>query len=285
MILSTQTHYTGRAFGVKEAVRMIAAAGFDAADLSLFYEDPVAPLFGDDYVFEARELKKTAEACGVYFNQSHAPFPTLKENDEDYNAVTFPRVERAVRVAGLCGAKSIIVHPVYFSDACLERNTEMYLRLAPAAREAGIRIAIENMWGRDNRRGVICKNVCSDAPSLLSQWEALPKDVFTVCLDVGHVGLVGEYEAETIRALGSEALTCVHIHDNDYVHDSHTAPFTMKLPWKDIAAAFAEIGYRGDITLEADDFLGGMPPRLYPAGLAFLQAAGRELIQMIGECV
>jgi sugar phosphate isomerase/epimerase len=110
---------------------------------------------------------------------------------------------------------------------------------------------------------------------------ALDPEWFTVCLDIGHIGLVGDYEKDTILALGAEKLTCVHVHDNDYLHDLHIAPFTGKLPWNDICSAFAQIGYNGDLTLEADQFLSKIPRALYPSALRFMHDAGRELIRMI----
>ena len=283
MVLSTQTHYAAKTFGLPKAIDMIADAGFDALDLSMFYEQQIAWIFEDGYKEPLNRALQRAKNRGLFFNQAHAPFPTLKENDPEYNKINLPRVIRAIEAAGAVGAKNVIVHPVAYSEAQTERNVEMYTSLAPVARENGVKIAIENMWGRDPRRGVICKNVCSDAEGLLELFHLLPSDCFTVCLDLGHIGLVGDYEAPTIRALGADALTCVHVHDNDYKHDAHTAPFLMDLPWKEIANAFADIGYRGDITLEADDFLRPLPPTLYAAGLSFMHAAGRELIRMIGE--
>ena len=283
MILSTQTHAAAAAFGFEEAVKMIAQAGFDALDMSMFYADDTKWMFEPGFETRIRQGKALAEACGVYFNQAHAPFPTIKANDEAYNRENLPRVIRSIEIAGMLGVKNIVVHPVVFPENQKENNIKMYTDLLPYAKRVGVKIALENMWGRDHRRGVICKNVCSDAAELADYADALPREYFTVCLDIGHIGLVGDYEAPTIEALGADRLTCVHVHDNDYIHDSHVCPFTMDLPWKEIAAAFAKIGYRGDITLEADDFLFRLPTTLYASGLKFMHDAGRELIRMIEE--
>ena len=160
----------------------------------------------------------------------------------------------------------------------------LYNSLLPYAKEAGVKIAVENMWGRDSRSGVIVPNVCSTARELADYVDSLDPEWFTVCLDIGHIGLVHEYEAPFIRELGGRRLTCVHIHDNDYIKDLHICPFWGKLPWDEIAQAFADIDYSGDITLEADDaLLRNMPLELYPACLKFMEQAGRHLIKMIRE--
>ena len=284
MKLSTQTDALCRYYPQETAVQMIAEAGFDAVDLSMFEGDGTRWIFEDGFEGRMKGLLAVANANGVYFNQAHAPFPSYVVGNEEYNAHIRPKLIRSIEVAGLAGVKNIVIHPVVFPARQKEQNLQMYNELLPVAKRAGVKIAIENMWGRDSRSGVIVPNVCSAADELADYVDSLDPDWFTVCLDIGHVGLVHEYETPFIRTLGAKRLTCVHIHDNDYIHDSHTCPFTGELPWNEIASAFAEIGYRGDITLEADNFLAKkLPLRLYPAGLRFMAAAGRELIRMIEE--
>ena len=284
MILSTQTSAAANRFPHETAVQMIAEAGFDAIDLSMFDNESNRWIFEDGFETRVKALLAVAEQSGVFFNQAHAPFPSYIVGNEEYNRRIRPMLLRSIEVAGLLGAKNIIVHPVVFPERQKERNLEMYNELLPTAKRAGVKIALENMWGRDDRSGIIVPNVCSVAEELADYADGLDPEWFTVCLDIGHVGLVREYEAPFIRTLGAKRLTCVHIHDNDYIHDTHTCPFTGKLPWNEIAAAFAQIGYTGDITLEADNFLNhNLPLTLYPAGLRFMAAAGRELIRMIEE--
>ncbi len=284
MILSTQTDAAAQKFPHETAVQMIAEAGFDALDFSMFDNEPNRWLFEDGFENRLKAILAVAKQCGVFFNQAHAPFPSYVVGNEEYNRRIRPMLLRSIEAAGILGVKNIVVHPVVFPERKKERNLEMYNELLPAAKSAGVKIALENMWGRDRRNETIVPNVCSVAEELADYADSLDPDWFTVCLDIGHVGLVHEYEAPFIRTLGAKRMTCVHIHDNDYIHDSHTCPFTGKLPWNEIAAAFAEIGYTGDITLEADNFLlKNLPLTLYPAGLRFMAAAGRELIRMIEE--
>ena len=284
MILSTQTDAAAQMFPHETAVQMIAEAGFDALDFSMFDNEPNRWIYEDGFENRLKAILAVAKQCGVFFNQAHAPFPSCVVGNEEYNRRIRPMLLRSIEAAGLLGVKNIVIHPVVFPERKKERNLEMYNELLPTAKRAGVKIALENMWGHDRRSETIVPNVCSVAEELADYADSLDPDWFTVCLDIGHVGLVHEYEAPFIRTLGAKRLTCVHIHDNDYIHDSHTCPFTGKLPWNEIAAAFAEIGYTGDITLEADNFLlKNLPLTLYPAGLRFMAAAGRELIRMIEE--
>lgn len=283
MILSTQTDLTAAMFGPEKTVELIAQAGFDAIDLSMFEGESTAWIYSDGFERRSKALVKLAEENGVYFNQAHAPFPSYRVGNEEYNEKIRPMLIRSIEVAGLIGAKNIVVHPVFFPENKKENNLKMYNELLPTAKKAGVKIALENMWGRDPRMRTIVANVCSTAQELSEYVDALDPDWFTVCLDIGHIGLIREYEAPFIRALGAERLTCVHIHDNNYLEDQHISPFLGKLPWDEITKAFAEIGYKGDLTLESDNFLKYMPASMYPAGLKFMEAAGRELIRMIEE--
>ena len=282
MLLSTQTDVTASRFGQAEAVRLIAAAGFDAADISMFDDKWNRWMYYDGFEPLVMEVKRAAKESGIVLNQAHAPFPTMKDGDEAFNEMRMAQVKRAIEIAGMLGVRNIIVHPVVFQKQMKKKNLDMYHELEPVARKAGVKIALENMWGWDNRRNIICKNVCSDAKGLAEYYDALDPDVFTVCLDIGHIGLVGDYEAPTIRSLGAKRLTCLHVHDTDYRNDLHTLPYCGRLPWQEIMAALGEIGYTGDLTFEADNFIKPMPDTLIPAALRYMHDVGRQLIRMTG---
>ena len=116
MILSTQTHVAAERFGDVGAVRVIAQAGFDAIDFSMFEDYNAQYLFSDGYKEYIAQVKAAADECGVYFNQAHAPFPSYRVGDEEYNKMIFPRLIRAIEIAGLLGVKNIIVHPVFVAE-------------------------------------------------------------------------------------------------------------------------------------------------------------------------
>lgn len=282
MLLSTQTDVTARDFGLAEAVRMIAAAGFDAADISMFDDDWNQWMYSDGFEPPVMEVKRAAKEAGIVLNQAHAPFPTMKDGDATFNEKRMAQVKRSIEIAGMLDVRNIVVHPVVFKRQMKKKNLDMYRELEPVARKAGVKIALENMWGWDGRRDIICKNVCSDAAGLADYADALDPDVFTVCLDIGHIGLVGDYEVPTIKKLGAKRLTCLHVHDTDYRNDLHTLPYCGRLPWQEIMAALGEIGYTGDLTFEADNFIKHMPKTMIPTALRYMHDVGRQLIRMTG---
>ena len=287
MLISTQTDASRRFSpeGTIEAVKLIAAAGFDAFDLTQFgkaMEDPFFSPGREEYI---DRIKKTAEECGIVCNQSHAPFPSLTKDDPknaDYAAPMFDLVSMAIENAGRLGAKCIVVHSMKHIP---RRGNEQYMRdlnldyfrsLAPVAKKAGTKIAIENLFERDQKRHCFMDGPCSDPYETCEWLDILGDDAFTACLDVGHATLSGREPDELVRVLG-DRLGALHIQDNDYLEDRHTMPFTGMIKWENLCRALAEVGYKGDFTFESDRSLTNLPQGLLPAGLRYLYETGSYL--------
>ena len=112
MLLSTGTSCLGKILSYKEAVKIIAKAGFDAYDISLddLSRDEEDIFNRDDYLDIAMELKETANSLNVKCNQAHAPFPSSEGKPERDNFI-FEKIVRAMEIASLLGAEIIVVHP------------------------------------------------------------------------------------------------------------------------------------------------------------------------------
>lgn len=288
MILSTQTDYLGRKFGEERAIDIIADAGFDAVDLTLFgMKDDASVFCSEGYKEYARKLKANAQSRGLFFNQAHAPFPCSKF-DDDYNAMMFERLIRSIEIAGIVGVKCVVVHPMHHlpylenAEKLKDMNMDFYRSLAPYAKEAGVKIALENMWQRNQETKQIVPSACSRTKEFADWIDTLNDDCFTACLDLGHCGLYGFDAAEMIKGLG-DRLGALHVHDNDYQGDQHTAPYLGKMHWDTICDALAKIDYKGDLTLEADNFFNHFNEALAPDVTKFLCSIGRNLIDRIED--
>ena len=288
MILSTQTDYIGRNLGDLAAVEILADAGFDALDYTMFTMREDACLLNTDaYKAHIAALRAAADARGIPFRQAHAPFPSSK-SDAAYNAVAYDRILRSIEIAGMLGAKIIVVHPMhhlpYDANAAELKamNMDFYRSLAPYAKAAGVKIALENMWQRDADKKIV-PSACSRTREFVDWLDTLADDTFTACLDLGHCGLYGFDAAEVIKGLGKARLGALHVHDNDYQSDMHTIPFGGKMHWDTITDALVQIGYAGDFTLEADNFYAPFGAELAPAAAKMLAAVGRRLIAVMEE--
>jgi len=285
MILATQTLLLSNKLGDLAAVRMLSEAGFDALDYTMV-ENILQldhPLRQSDYQAYANELRKEADRIGISFNQAHAPFPVYIDQDLAYNQMIQPLVERSIEVAGILGAKSIVVHPIDSPGEERQKalNLSFFENLQPLCVRYGIKIALENMWSYDRSKKKFLPNVCSTGDMFVEYLNMLDPRYFTACLDLGHCGLVGEDAAQMVRQLGHDRLTALHVHDNDFTDDRHAIPFWGQMDWHAITQALADIRYSGDLTFEVDKSLTRIPNTLIPNMMSYLQATGRHLIQMI----
>lgn len=289
MLLVTQTRELSARYGDCEAIRMLAEAGYDALDYSMFCmtEASGSRLLSDGWREEMTELRALAESLGVPFVQGHAPHTFSDHSEEAWRGENFPRLLRSIEIAGALGIENLVIHPIHHLDYRKNRellhewNMRFYRRLLPYAKDAGVRICLENMWQRDRRRGnIISDDTCSAAEELAAWVDELNDPSFGVCLDIGHCGLVGRDAEESVSTLGGR-LTVLHVHDNDFVSDDHTLPYLGKADWDAILAALAGVGYRGNLTFEADRFLTHIPDALIPAALRFMVATGRHMIEKI----
>ena len=286
MILSTQTDILSGRYGDIKAVEMIAKAGFDAIDYSMFPLSTVQehPTLSPNYKKYALVLKEVASNNGVFFNQAHAPFPSYKEDDAAYSKEIKARIIRSIEFCGILGVKQICIHPVTFRNEEQKEfdfNLSFYRSLVPYAKAAGIKIAIENMFWRDKSAHTIRAGACGTSYKMVRLFESLDPECFTCLLDIGHCGLVGEDAVHFINALGARRLGALHVHDNDFKNDMHTLPFTRNLNWQEITEALKNIKYKGEFTFEADMFLAPLPDESIPDALKLMHSVGRQLISMI----
>ena len=284
MRYSTQTLALSKKYGIKYAISSILDAGFTAIDLTMSYgEEKIA--LGEDYISLAGELRSMAEDRGAVFNQAHAPFGG---GVDFYLENTVPTLPRIFDFAARLGAECIVVHPIALPPhkeryaECFERNLELYTRLAPYARRAGIKIAIENMWERERGTEKIIPAACADPKEQAALFDALSDpETFTVCLDVGHTALTGFSPEESIRVLENR-LGATHIHDTDLVTDTHTIIGGGRLSWDSIARALGEVNYTGYLTLECDKgYLKDVTKESAPHLLTDLREAAAHLAEKV----
>ena len=286
MKISTEIYSCARHVGEHKAVELIAKAGFDAWDFSMFdmcrwdYSRSVAiesnhPLKGNDYLKFARELKQIGLDNGIECNQSHAPFPV-------YSPVVRSYLKRAIECTAEAGGKICIIHPDNNKSA--EENAEMYQELLPFAKECGVKIATENMWNWDNEKNQASKAACSHHDDFCKHVDVVNDEFLVACLDLGHAEMKGldTTAPQMIRSL-DKRLQALHIHDNDRWHDSHQIPFSMEMDWVAIAKALKDINYQGYLTLEADQYLNKFNSDNVFEGVCDLAKSARRLEQLIKE--
>ena len=177
-----------------------------------------------------------------------------------------------------------MVHPKHHlhwtthSEELKELNRAFYTSLLPSCREYGIRVAVENMWQQNRYGKGIIDSACSRPDEFAAYMEMLDPEWFVACLDIGHCTVTNHRPEDLIRTLGKKHLHVLHIHDTDGKADLHTLPFqSTATDWGAVTDALAEIGYEGELTLEADNFHGRIPAGLLQPTLNYMASVARYL--------
>ena len=288
MLLSVSTSPINTRLSDRDAIRIIHEAGFDAYDMSLtkmmYNKDDV--FNGDNYIEEATALREYADGLGIVCNQAHAPYHSSC-GEPKRDAEIFNLIVRSMEIASILGAKIIVVHPKQhlkyadYAEELFNLNVEFYRNLAVYAEKFGIKVAVENMWQDNTKTHAIVDSTCSRSWEFRKYVDAIDSEWVVACLDIGHVSLVDADITEFIHTLGKDRLKALHVHDTDYVDDSHTLPFIEKLDYDAIAKTLGEVGYEGDFTYEANSFFVNKPIELLPASYKFACEIGRYLINEI----
>lgn len=286
MKTSTEIGSAAKMIGEEKAVELVAKAGFDGWDISMF---PMAAIdyatgtwaygehpLGKNALAFARQLRKIGLDNGIVCNQSHAPFPSIWPDTKDV-------LLRAIECTAEAGGQICIIHPNNYRSA--EENAEMFLALLPFAKEHHVKIATENMWNWNAEAHCAAPAACSDPVSFLAHLNAVSDEYLVACLDVGHAEMagLGTSAVEMIHALGSH-LQALHLHDTNRRGDNHQIPFSMQIDFAAIVRALREIDYAGWFTLEADTYLrSAYTPETIFQGIRNLSKAARRLAKLYDE--
>ncbi len=303
MFISTEIDSFKKYGSNREIIKMLKDAGFEAYDFSTFLWTKEAFIYDDDYLEQAKALREYADEIGIACNQMHAPFPTrhpfnnpgyakyLYESialrsgkpfpvtcdaEAEYDGLLKVLITRALEIAQVLGAKICVVHPHNAFSA--EQNLQIYREFEPIARRTGVKIALENMWCWAAGSPHATAAACSNHEDFAKHLSLLPEDVFVACLDIGHAEMEGlETSAvQMIKTLGNR-LQCLHIHDNDKLHDSHELACSGKIDFDAICKALKEAGYEGDLTMEADRYAIRYDPSFFPKAARFMYDIGDYL--------
>ena len=265
-------------YGLKKMIDVLVDCGYNGADFNFDITEYGGGKYDKEFYLD---IKNYADKKEFSFFQAHAPFPSSFSSVIE-NEKRFDEIVTSMRNASFLGAPMIVVHPCYHLENAtyqenFDYNLNFYKRLAPFAKEYGIKIAIENIPVD------YPNNACDSANKINAIYDNLNQpEIFTVCFDVGHSMLSTKNPAEEIKKLGYR-IGCTHIHDNNGVVDAHTLPYSGIIDWKSVMKAFADIDYKGELNYEASLFFKNVPIELRVDSLKYMAKVGRYLINLFED--
>lgn len=288
MIVSINTSFSvslRKKLGEEKLIPLIAAAGFDAIELSLDQlSDPDSVWNREGHKEYALKLKAAAQESGIRFNQAHAPsqFDWMARDTDVLNAMVYPTMEKAFDICAILEIPLMVVEPLTHPMALglpsrrVSWNTTYFTKLVQMGQEHGVKVAMKNLV-----------RTFETAAELNGIIDTVGADKLFVCVDPGHCNLSAEKAPAMLRNLGGK-VQALHLNGNHGDYNQHTIPGIDQLNWQEILEALADINYSGDLTFQisehetgALDNKHGFDEDFLPIVLEFAAASGKHLAQRL----
>lgn len=258
--------------GFEKGYSYIREAGFTAIDWNLDHAWKYADLIDGSYRGKSileQPLEKVIEYYaeelamirknGLKISQAHAPFPAYIPGRPDVLEYAIEIYIRLIEYCDYAGCENLIVHGISLDEKDTENtfesieklNMHLYESLIPTLLRCNVTVCLENLmiW---TSRGII-EGTCTDPAQAVSYIDRLNaragREVFGLCLDIGHLNIAKKDFRTYIPALGKRIKT-LHIHDNNGMDDLHMSPFTGNINWAEFCDLLHQIGYEHDLDFE-----------------------------------
>lgn len=221
---------------LEEQVPLLREVGFEAFFCEWAPGADVAP------------LGRAADEYGMIFQSIHAPFVLMHSMwyRTEHTDTALAQLLECVRVCAGNQVPMMVVHP--FIGFTLHEPTPLglanYERVAKAARELGVQIALENTEGEEY------------LAALMDHFKGWDNVGF--CLDTGHELCYNK--GKDMLALYGDRLIATHLNDNlgirdcggeiTFLDDLHLLPFDGVADWEDIARRLNRCAYDGILSFE-----------------------------------
>ena len=267
---------------VETQMQRMVDGGFRHLDMNFWdwSHDEASPFEKPDWRDWVKGIGEAAQRMGVVFTQAHAHVYNIYAQDTD--APHEEQIRRSIEGAGMLNIPWIVLHPSQRPDyelpgsheKMIAENAEYFRRHAERAAKWGVGLALENMR--------IPKNGLDTAEKLCELIDRVDMPNVGACWDMGHANLAGVDQAASLRFIGKR-LHAVHIADNDGRTDLYTIPYNGTIEWAPIIAVLKEIGYDGDFTFEAHNFVRHMPESCKAAAVRLMYEIGRNACDQRGK--
>ncbi len=241
MNIVTTTSVFPKEYPSQEALKRLCRIGYTVLDMAFDYCSYAGhPFMSEERAEWARELRREADRLGVRYTHSHAP---------GVASVLDRRLGWCMELCGILGIRYLVIHPVFRIDGenitdretFIRVNAEAIRELLPKAQRHGVTILSENLlWGASIDPRIIADTV-----------KEVGHPNFGWCFDTGHANC-HKIPISVLRKVSVVPLS-LHIHDNcgEGGRDEHLLPGDGTIDWRSFLDLLNEIGYGGELVLEA----------------------------------
>lgn len=242
-----------------ERIQALHRAGFRHIDLSLYGEARSdSPYLCDGWEKEVDLLRRTADACGMDFVQSHAPGGNPLSFDSQWELLLASTI-RTLEICRMLGIPNTVVHVGWADDLRSSRETDRELYFArnmkfinaliPTMEKTGVSVLVENSTHAN--MGDRCYLYSGQDMKDFTEYAHHP--LIGACWDTGHANIEGN-QYDDILAMGN-CLRAIHFNDNRGTQDEHLMPYLGTLNVDEVMCGLSDIHYDGAFTFECDSSL------------------------------
>ena len=232
----------------REAMKLAKEAGFEGIELALGAEGEISMTSSDEELLSIKAyaeelgLKLPSLSCGLCWDNS------LSADDPAMRQRAFDVIVRQIHCAKVLGCETILIIPgtvfVEFAphlgvvdyDVAYDRALEAVKKLAPIAEEAGVQLALENVW-----------NCFLLSPLEFRDFiDKVGSPNVGIYLDTGNMRING-YPEQWIKIMGKRIFK---VHFKDYRCNPGGINAMVDLlagdvNWPKVMDAFKAVGYEG----------------------------------------
>ena len=218
-------------------------------------------------------LSRDRHGLRLAVHSVHAPYSQpgedawdISQPDEGRRSAALRNHGKVIKSAARLGANHVVIHPGVRQrgEGRLERCRASMACLAESAREAGTRVALENLPP---------DFLGSSVAEMIHLLAGSDPAAAGVCLDTGHAMLGGDPPVAYVRALG-DRIFGLHWHTNDGLGDAHLIPDIRHAEWGEFFTALDAAGCTALVTLEVD----------FPPGTTLNEAIRSIRAALQGNC-
>ena len=209
---------------VKENLKRLVSLG---AGAEIYLENQIVM---DLISSEVKEMGNLLEGHGVACTV-HAPFMDLSPGgyDKEIRRITREKLKKAVEVAVLLRAKSVVCHPGY-DKWRFDRNEKLWL-------DGSIETWTEVIREAKGGPLIMVENIFEEQPSTLIELFAHFKDEnLWFCFDSGHFNLFSSLSLDGWLVPLKDRIREMHLHDNHGGWDEHLPVGAGTFPFRELKA-------------------------------------------------
>jgi len=194
------------------------------------------------------QFRKFADEQGFSFPQGHLWIPAdVAHPDDGERRLVLDGLKRWCELFAAVGAEAAVLHPggqnateAGWEPARIQaRRLEGLAAVGDFVKGMPLTICLENLTPR----------LPVTLDELLVLTAELGEGQSGICLDTGHLNMIGGDCAEFVRKAGAR-LQALHVADNLGKNDDHLLPYGGKVEWEPVMRALLEIDYQGLFNLE-----------------------------------